>query len=232
LIARSDLVFCSSPVLARERGAGHPDCRWVPNGADVAHFERAADPGLPPHSVLQGLGPGPVLGFAGHLEERVDFALLEALAEAEPGWRFVLAGPVAPSRRLAAERLARRPNVRLVGLLPRAQLPALLRGCDALLIPFVHSPQTRAIYPLKLNEYLATGKPVATTGFADLGQAAAAVHVGDGPGGFAVAIRAALQDQAPTRVALRRAVAREGDWERRAVEMERAILARLAGRAA
>ncbi|MEB3329293.1 MAG: glycosyltransferase [Candidatus Sericytochromatia bacterium] len=231
LIARSDLVFCSSPVLARERGAGHPDCRWVPNGADVALFEQAADPSLPPHPALRGWGPGPVLGFAGHLEERVDFALVEALAEAEPGWRFVLAGPVAPARRGAAERLARRPNVRLVGLLPRAQLPALLRGCDALLIPFVHSPQTRAIYPLKLNEYLATGKPVATTGFADLGEAAPVVHVGDGVRGFAAAVRAALEDHGPAQVAARRAIARSGDWEQRVIQMEQALLAHLGRRA-
>jgi glycosyltransferase involved in cell wall biosynthesis len=204
----------------------------VPNGADVALFERAADPALPPHPALRGLGPGPVLGFVGHLEERVDFALLEALAHAEPAWRFVLAGPVAPSRRQAAERLARHPNVRLTGLLPRDQLPALLRGCDALLIPFVHSPQTRAIYPLKLHEYLATGKPVATTRFADLGEATPVLHVGDGVGGFAAAIRAALADREPAREAARRAVGRRGDWEHRVWQMEQGLLAHLARQAA
>lgn len=228
LLARAQLAFCSSRQLASDKGALHPNCHFVPNGADVAHFESARDAALAPHACLDGLPEGPVLGFAGHLEERFDFALMEALADQHPGWTFVLAGPVAASRREAAERLGRRPNVRLVGLLQRGELPAFLKGCDVALIPFVHSAQTRAIYPLKLNEYLAAGKPVALTPFADLREFEGLVHVGDGPQGFAAACRAALADTGPERVAARVAIARENAWDGRAAQMEALVLAALA----
>lgn len=228
LLSRAHLAFCSSRQLAQDKTAYNPACHFVPNGADVALFEAARDEGLAPHAALDGLAGGPVFGFAGHLEERFDFALVEALAELRPDWRFALAGPIAPSRREAAWRLARRPNVKLVGLLQRGELPAFLRGCDVALIPFVHSAQTRAIYPLKLNEYLAAGKPVALTPFADLREFAGVVHVGDGPAGFAEACRAALADQDPARVASRVALARANAWEGRAAQMEALVLQALA----
>lgn len=224
LLARAHLAFCSSRQLAQDKAAYNPSCHFVPNGADVALFEQARDPRLTPHACLDGFRDGPVFGFAGHLEERVDFALLEALADARPDWRFALAGPIAPSRRAAAERLAERPNVRLCGLLQRGELPAFLKGCDVGLIPFVHSAQTRAIYPLKLNEYLAAGKPIALTPFADLREFQDVVHVGDGPGAFTAACRAALADVGPVSEARRVAIARANAWEGRAMQMEELVL--------
>jgi UDP-galactopyranose mutase len=191
----------------------------VPNGADSANFERANDPALAAHPCLAGLADGPILGFAGHMEERFDFELVATLADARPDWRIALAGPIAPSRREAADRLATRPNVRFCGLLPRAELPAFLKGCDVALIPFVHSAQTRAIYPLKLNEYLAAGKPVALTPFADLREFEGMVHIGDGPSGFIEACRQALEDLDPGRAAARVAIARANAWDGRAEQM-------------
>ncbi len=228
LLARAHLTFCSSRQLAEDKAAYNPSCHFVPNGADVALFESARDAALTPHACLDGFRDGPVFGFAGHMEERFDFELLEALAEVRPDWRFALAGPVAASRREAAERLARRPNVRLCGLLQRGELPAFLKGCDVGLIPFVHSAQTRAIYPLKLNEYLAAGLPVALTPFADLREFQGVVHAGDGPGGFAAACRAALADVEPARVAARVAIARGNAWACRAAQMEAGVLQALA----
>ena len=52
---------------------------------------------------------------------------------------------------------------------------------DAAVIPFVHSPQTRAIYPLKLNEYLAAGLPVVATPFADMSGFEDLVRLADDP---------------------------------------------------
>lgn len=224
LLSRAHLAFCSSRQLAQDKAAFNPACHFVPNGADVSLFETARDPDLAPHAALDGLAGGPVFGFAGHMEERFDFGLLEALAELRPDWRFALAGPVAPSRKQAAERLARLPNVKLCGLLQRGELPAFLKGCDVALIPFVHSAQTRAIYPLKLNEYLAAGKPVALTPFADLREFDGMVHVGDGPAGFAEACRAALADTDPARATSRVAIARANAWEGRAAQMEALVL--------
>jgi glycosyltransferase involved in cell wall biosynthesis len=51
-------------------------------------------------------------------------------------------------------RVERRPNV------PLAELPAMAARADVLIMPYIDAPVTRAMQPLKLKEYLATGKPV------------------------------------------------------------------------
>ncbi|MDB5100527.1 MAG: UDP-glycosyl transferase/glycogen phosphorylase [Cyanobacteria bacterium RYN_339] len=230
LLAKSDLVFTSSRQLLADKGPFNPNSHFVPNGADTELFERALDPLLAPHPVLEGLA-GPVIGFAGHMEDRFDFDLIAAVAAAHPAWSIALAGPIAPAQQAQADRLASQPNVRFCGLLPREELPAFLKGVDVALIPFVHSRQTRAIYPLKLNEYLAAGKPVALTPFADLREFDGLVAVGDGPEAFAAAIADALQDT-PERRAARVALARANNWDGRMAHMAGLIGHTLEGRQA
>lgn len=227
LLARADLVFCSSRALEAAKTPYNPACHFIPNGADVELFGQAWHRDCPPLPALPPASAGPTLGFAGHMEERFDFALLTGVAAARPRWQFVLAGPVAPSCRAAARALDRLPNVHMLGLLPRERLPAFFKGCDALLIPFVCNAQTRAIYPLKLNEYLATGKPVALTPFANLQEFNSWVHTGAGVAGFLAACEGALGDQAPSRAQERLAVARGNSWGNRILSVEAAILATL-----
>ena len=59
--------------------------------------------------------------------------------------------------------LAAEPNVHLLGPRPYEGLPAVLRGADAGLIPYVRSALTDSIFPMKVYEYLAAGLPVVAT---------------------------------------------------------------------
>ena len=45
------------------------------------------------------------------------------------------------------------------------------------IIPFVKNEQTAAIYPMKINEYLAAGLGVVATDFAPLSEFGEAIHV-------------------------------------------------------
>lgn len=218
LLGRADLVFTSSRRLQADKSPLNANCHFVPNGADTELFERALDADTAVHPLVAGL-PHPLIGFTGHLEERFDFALLAATARLRPDWHFALAGPVAPSRRQAAAELAELPNVHLLGLLPREELPALLKGLDAALIPFVQSAQTRAIYPLKLNEYLAAGKPVVLTPFADLREFSGLVAIAETPEAYVAAIAAELAGDSPERRASRVRMARTNTWAARAAQM-------------
>jgi glycosyltransferase involved in cell wall biosynthesis len=53
------------------------------------------------------------------------------------------------------------PNVHFLGLKPQGSLPDYLARFDVGLLPFVVSPMTHAVSPLKVFEYLACGVPVA-----------------------------------------------------------------------
>src|SRR5690606_9247817 len=47
------------------------------------------------------------------------------------------------------------------------ELPNYLQKFDCAIIPFKCNKLTKSIYPLKINEYLAGGKPVVTTNFSE-----------------------------------------------------------------
>ena len=118
---------------------------------------------------------------------KLDMALLTELARSRPDWSLALVGPVGlgdPHTDVGA--LAAEPNVHLLGKRAYEELPGVLRGADAGLIPYVRSELTASIFPMKVYEYLAAGLPVVATplpaleGVADVAVAADAAGFRDG----------------------------------------------------
>jgi glycosyltransferase involved in cell wall biosynthesis len=97
-----------------------------------------------------------MVGFVGELKRWIDEALLTEVAERMPHASFVLVGPAG----IDVSRLSRCPNVHLLGPRPHAAVPHYLRAFDVTIIPYRLTNATAAIYPAKLNEYLAMGLPV------------------------------------------------------------------------
>jgi len=226
LMAKSEVVFTSSTTLQASRGAMHPHCHFVPNGVDFAHYAKALDPHtMVPHDLASI--PGPIVGYLGNFESRIDFELLEQLAAARPDWSLVLIGPSKGMYTQKLRALGRYPNVHVLGPRPASQAPGYLKGFDAALIPFVQSEQTRAIYPLKLNEYLAAGRPVVMTPFAPLPEFEALCWVADGVYDTVRALEQALEAHRPEQVHARMELAKRNDWDERARAMGRLLVDRL-----
>ncbi|HEY9898610.1 MAG TPA: glycosyltransferase [Pantanalinema sp.] len=226
LMDKSEVVFTTSPALQASRGALHPRCHYVPNGVDYAHYARAGDPREAVPEELARL-PGPVIGYLGNLEARFDYDLIQACAEARPGWSWVLVGPVQGAYAARIEALSRLPNVHVLGPCPAHRAPGTLKVFDVGLIPFVSSVQTRAIYPLKLNEYLAAGLPVVMTPFAALDEVASSCRVAEGAPAYLAAIERSLGEHSREHREARMALARAHDWSERALEMGRILVPRL-----
>ncbi|MBM3266150.1 MAG: glycosyltransferase [Candidatus Sericytochromatia bacterium] len=224
LIARADLVFCSSAELAASRGG-----IYVPNGVDYERFAEAQSSGLPVPRALADL-PRPVLGYVGQIDERVDFDLLEQVGALVPGWSLILLGAVAPRVRGRVDRLrARWPECRAPGLVPQADLPRWLKGMDVAILPWRLTARTRAIYPHELHEAFAAGLPVVATPFADLPDAREATYwAGDAETFVAAVVRAFTEGLGQAARARRQSLARAASWDVRLAEMESYILDRLA----
>jgi glycosyltransferase involved in cell wall biosynthesis len=162
--ARSRLVFATTPQLKRRHERRSGGVHLVPNAGDFDHFHPAAER---EHAFasLRDL-PRPVLGFAGNLvEHKVDFDLLAELAQAFSGATLLLAGPAEGSNRQRVTALASTAaNVHWLGPQPYADLPHVLAAFDVGLIPYVENEYTRNVFPLKVFEYLAAGKPVVASG--------------------------------------------------------------------
>ncbi|MBC7892080.1 MAG: glycosyltransferase [Sphingobacteriaceae bacterium] len=159
---------------------------------------------------------GKVIGFTGNINEyRLDYPLFKKIAEQHPDKTLVLVGPL-NSEVYKDYGLHTMPNVVLTGGKHIRELPAFLQHFDVTIIPFVKNKLTASIYPLKINEYLAAGKPVVATNFSeDIRSFANDVYIADSHEAFLNAISRAIAEDGPELVEQRVATARSNSWTER-----------------
>lgn len=211
LLERADLVFVTAEGLSAGRRERARRLVHLPNGVDAAAFAAPAAPAEDAAAApeLAGL-PRPVAGYVGALYAWIDLDLLAAAARAKPSWSFVLIGPT--DRDLSA--LGALGNVHYLGPRPRERVPAYVRSFDVGLNPFRATELARHVNPLKVYEYLAAGIPVVSTDMPEVRRLGDAVHVAATREAFVALLeRAASERHDPARVAARRAVAAEHDWD-------------------
>lgn len=210
LSRRADLLFVAPPALLEAKRALNPNTVYAPHGVDVELFGRAADPATAIAPGAVGLAH-PVIGYIGSLHAWIDLELIEWLARQRPAWSFLCVGHAAAD----VSALAALPNVRLAGPQPYAQLPHWARAFDLAIIPYRLNRQVANANPLKLREYLATGKPVVSVRNAEIEKFARWVRIADGREQFLAAIEGALAEDSPAAAAERRAAVADQTWERR-----------------
>jgi len=221
LCREADVVFATSQALVAEKRRWNRRTHHAPHGVDHAHFARALDPALPIAAEVAQLRR-PVLSVVGLLDWRIDTTLLAALADRRPDWSLALVGPALTD--LGA--LAARPNVHLLGRVPYARLPAVLKGCAVGLVPFVVDDYTRHIEPVKLREYLSAGLPVVATALPEVAAIDASCRTVRGVDDLVAAVEAALRDCGPEARTRRSMGMASQTWEAR-VEALGAHLMRL-----
>ena len=191
LLKRADLVFTGGRSLHEAKRRLHPRTHLFPSSVDAAHFRRARSWAASQPADQAGL-PQPRVGFFGVLDERIDYALVEAVTVARPAWQLVMLGPTA---KIDPAALPRHPNLHWLGMKSYADLPAYLAGWDAGLMPFALNEATRFISPTKTPEFLAAGVPLVSTPVPDVvadWEKDGLVAIADGPDAVVAAIEALL----------------------------------------
>ncbi|GEM_PF-436960 len=221
LAGNCDLVLTSSEVLRESKATFNAHSYFVPNAADVDLFRQAlSQDGTEPEDLI-GL-PSPRAGFIGQVEYRFDCELLRHVAEALPGWSFILIGPVQEGNH-EVDRLRGLPNVHFLGLKRRESLPAYLAHMDVALIPYKINRLTQGIYPLKLHEYLAAGKPVVATPIPSLRASPGFLYLAeDGPSFVQAILQAKESDNLAARCS-RSDSAADHSWAARAGEISQLV---------
>jgi len=171
LIESADHVVIHSPALMEKKGAINSATTWVPNGVNFAEFSSpASEPGD-----LKDI-PRPRAGYVGVVKRQMDFEILHFLAKQRPDVSFVLVGPrgALGSDEKTLDDLVNMSNVFELGNKKPNELGAYMQHMDVLMMCYKNDDYTKYIYPLKLHEYLATGRPVIATpirsvqGFSDV----------------------------------------------------------------
>lgn len=212
LLRRADRVILHSPALWEKKSdlAEHP--LMIPNGVDYRAF---SEPTVEPDDLREI--PHPRIGYLGVVKRFLDVPLLLELARRHPHYHFVFVGPVKPLGPDEApfRELRKLPNVHLVGAREVHEVPAYAQHVDVGIMPYDVDEYTKFIYPLKLHEYLAAGLPVVGTPIRTLMEFDSVITLAEGADAWTDALARALgpEENTARRVAARRAVARENDWE-------------------
>ena len=218
----ADLVFVAPPALLASKQALNPETVFSPHGVDVALFNQAA-------LAQTEIAPGardlthPVVGYFGSLHEWIDMQLLEWLAHSRPQWTFLLIGHAA----VDIHALRALPNVRLVGPQPYANLPNWAKAFDVAIIPYRLNRQVANANPLKLREYLATGKPVVSVRNPEIEKFSAWVRITDDRDGFLAALDDTLRGEPADAGTARMAAVADQTWDHRVSEVIATVTAAL-----
>jgi glycosyltransferase involved in cell wall biosynthesis len=235
LLSLSDLVLTNCSALATHCKQWNENVHVFPPGVDLSAFNaesRDADAVMvnsgPASSLPLTTLPRPIIGYIGGMHKYVAFSMLEEMAESRPEWSWVFVGPL----QTTPGKLRELPNVYFAGQQPHEELRNYVQEFDVCIVPYVNSPETATVVPVKLNEYLAVGKPVVSTELptvCDFDREHGVVFMAkDNAESFLQSIERALsRGEDETIVARRRGVASLADWGPRFSEMSGLVAAQI-----
>jgi glycosyltransferase involved in cell wall biosynthesis len=212
LIRSADVLVAAGTALRNRIARFGREAHLLTHGVDLGHWADGPDTLLPQVDRLER----PLVVFWGVIDRRTDAAFLQALDDRLIQGTILLVGPDdgADPALGALKRVVRLPAM------PFEHLPALARRAAVLIMPYADLPVTRAMQPLKMAEYLASGQPVvarrlpATTEWAD------AMDIAETPEEFASAVLLRLETGTPSEQKAARGRLAGEDWSSKARLLE------------
>jgi glycosyltransferase involved in cell wall biosynthesis len=164
LLKAADVVFAGGRKMWEDKQKSNANSHFYGCGVDVEHFAQARDAKTPIPTDLAAVS-SPILGYFGVVDERMDYPLVAALADAHPEWTLAIVGPTC---KVEPEDLPQRPNIHWLGGREYSQLPSYAKAFDVCLMPFALNEATEFINPTKALEYMATERPIVSSAVPDV----------------------------------------------------------------
>jgi teichuronic acid biosynthesis glycosyltransferase TuaH len=219
LIQKADVVTTNSTYLMNYAKKFNPRSFFVGQGCDIALFsgEETARP-----SDMKDIS-FPVIGYTGALlATRLDTGLLRGIAGSRKNWSIVLVGPEDEAFRKSD--LHQFPNIYFLGRKNLEDLPKYIAHFDVCINPQLVNEMTVGNYPLKIDEYLAMGKPVAATKTQAMEMFGDYVKLGENLEDYLRNIGDLLVNgQKPEMICSRKIFARSHTWENCVAELDKAL---------
>ena len=181
LVSKVDEIVAVSEHLVERMASLGRQASLLTHGVDLEHW--TAGPQTAPSLDLVPVEE-PLVVFWGVVDRRLDVEMLQRLGSELGGGTIALLGPPNNPDPVVDSI----PGLQRVGPVPYDDLPAWARRAAVLIMPYADLPATRAIQPLKLKEYLATGRAVVCSRLPAVGEWEDACDVVESPGDFAARV--------------------------------------------
>lgn len=158
LLKKAHLAFANCQSVYDSMSKYTNCLKLVPNGCDknpeVIEYSAGFMTDIRVHD-------GPVIGFVGNLESKIDDKLIENLAAEMPEALIVLVGSTHANPDI--NRLSDIPNVIMPGVVENLYVNAVIKEFDVCIVPHKRMALTKNMNPLKVFVYLSNKRPVVTT---------------------------------------------------------------------
>jgi glycosyltransferase involved in cell wall biosynthesis len=215
LIQRVDSVVAVSQVLVDRLSRLGVQASLLTHGIDLQHWQKPGELAF----ALEDF-PRPLVGFWGVVDRRLNTKWLEALSQELAEGSILLIGP----ENNPDPSLDQLPNVFRVGSVGYDQLPAIAKELSVLIMPYDDLPVTRSMQPLKLKEYLATGKPLVTSDLPAVTEWRDACNVADSAEQFSELVVSSLESGIDRQQQLARERLATESWEMKSREFRKTLL--------
>ena len=159
LAASADIVLANSTRFAAELQAYNPETYPIETGVNLELYDASRSYETP--GDMKDI-PHPIVGYMGTVNStRLDGDLLYDIIRQRPDYSFVFTGPEDDGFR--QHRIHTLKNVYFLGRKNVEELPAYINAYDVCINPQMINDITDGNYPLKIDEYLAMGKPTVAT---------------------------------------------------------------------
>jgi len=181
LLKKINLVIVTHEKLLQSKKRFNKNIYLIPNGAEIEHFKKTS---LAKTAVAKEIKkiPKPIIGFIGSIQYWIDLDLIRYIALKKPKWSIVLIGPI--GRLAKIEKIKSLSNVYLFGKKEYQLLPNYLKAFDVCLNPYKIDEVAKYCSPLKLYEYLASGKPIVSIDMPEARKFEGLIEVGQDYQGF------------------------------------------------
>ena len=218
LTQQADVVMATSKNLVKKLSAHTSNnVLHLPNAVNFDSFHIQSMPDTERPTELAN-AKNHVIGFIGNLDNRVNFKLLLKIAKAHTNMTLLIIGPqgIGFDHEIGHE-LQKMDNVVFTGPKNIKDLPQYLQYVSCAIIPFEINGFTKSIYPLKINEYLAAGRPVVSTSFSeDIRDFEDLIYLATDDDHFIKSITRAIEEDDEVRIENRIRVAQQNSWPARA----------------
>lgn len=221
IINSSNLIFVTSQKLFEKFKEKNKNIFKIPSGVELNKFNLTKNIKIPEE--LKKI-PKPIIGFIGGINDKINLDLLLFSADKLNNYSFVMIGEVENDLK---NKLLNKKNIHILGKKKHSDLVNYIQYFDCAIMPYKINSFTDSVYPAKLNELLAVGKPVVSTNIYEINfynkENQNIIDVAKSNDEFCDLIKSNIINDNSAKLILRKKISEKNSWDSRFLSIKEII---------